>query len=97
MEMVRLEETRKKPVPPSPGTAARNFKEFQTLKVEVPVRNRSLRPPKCCPHPTKANHSSLMSPQKSAVTPKRLAALMSLIKSPSNATPVMASPTKIPA
>lgn len=48
--------------------------------------------------PTKANHhGSLMSPQKCSVTPKRLSALMSPIKSPSKATPVTASPTKVPA
>ncbi|EDS33520.1 DNA replication factor Cdt1 [Culex quinquefasciatus] len=100
MEKVRLEETRKKPVPPSPGTAARNLKEFQTLEVEVPVSpQKPFASPTKMLHrtPTKANHSSLMSPQKSAVTPKRLAALMSPIKSPSKATPVTASPTKVPA
>ncbi|EDS27957.1 DNA replication factor Cdt1 [Culex quinquefasciatus] len=41
--------------------------------------------------PTKANHSSLMSPQKSAVTLKRLATLMP----PSKVTPVTTIPTKL--
>lgn len=100
MEKVRLEETRKKPVPPSPGTAARNLKEFQTLEVEVPVSpQKAFSSPTKLLHrtPTKASHSSLMSPQKSTVTPKRLSALMSPIKTPSAATPVTASPTKLPA
>lgn len=98
LEKVRLEENRKAPVPPSPTTAARNLKEFQTLEVEVPG---SPQMPFASPTktfhrtPTKANHSSLMSPQK-GVTPKRLSALMSPIKEPS-ATPVTASPTKVPA
>lgn len=100
MEKIRLEETRKKPVPPSPGTAARNLKEFQTLEVEVPVSpQKPFASPTKLLHrtPTKANHGSLMSPQKSTITPKRLSALMSPIKSPSKATPVTASPTKVPA
>ncbi|EDS31899.1 DNA replication factor [Culex quinquefasciatus] len=87
MENVRLE-TRKKPVPPSPGTATRNLKKFRTLEVEVPKQFASptqmLRST-----PTKANHSSLMSPQKSAVTLKRLATLMSPIKPPSKVTPLL--------
>ncbi|XP_055603634.1 DNA replication factor Cdt1 isoform X2 [Uranotaenia lowii] len=99
MEKVRLEETKQKPVPPSPSTAARNLKEFQSLEVEVPVSPQKVftSPTKMLHRtPTKAAHSSLMSPHK-AVTPKRLSALMSPIKEPTTASPVTASPTKVPA
>ncbi|XP_055628887.1 DNA replication factor Cdt1 isoform X2 [Toxorhynchites rutilus septentrionalis] len=99
MEKVRLENSKIAPVPPSPTTAARNLKEFQTLEVEVPVsplKAAFISPTKMFHRtPTKANHSSLMSPQKT-ITPKKLSLLMSPIKEPS-ATPVTASPTKVPA
>lgn len=98
MEKARLSDTKKVAVPPSPSTAARNLKEFQKLEVEVPVSpQKPFTSPTKMLHrtPQKANHSSLMSPQK-MVTPKRLSTLMSPIKEPS-ATPVSASPTKLPA
>ncbi|XP_058464638.1 DNA replication factor Cdt1 isoform X2 [Malaya genurostris] len=91
-------ETKKPVVPPSPTTAARNLKEFQTLEVEVPMSPQKLftSPTKTLHRtPTKASHNSLMSPTKN-VTPKRLSTLMSPIKEPLP-TPVMASPTKLPA
>ncbi|XP_058833126.1 DNA replication factor Cdt1 isoform X2 [Topomyia yanbarensis] len=94
----RLDTNKKPLVPPSPKTAARNLKEFQTLEVEVPVSPQKpfMSPTKTLHRtPTKASHSSLMSPTKN-VTPKRLSALMSPIKEPSP-TPIMASPTKLPA
>lgn len=38
LEKIRLENSKPVPVPPSPTTAARNLKEFQTIEVEVPMR-----------------------------------------------------------
>ncbi|XP_055531823.1 DNA replication factor Cdt1 isoform X2 [Wyeomyia smithii] len=99
MRNKQIEASNKKPtVPPSPTTAARNLKQFQTLEVEVPISPQKMftSPTKTLHRtPTKAHHSSLMSPTKN-VTPKRLSALMSPIKEPSP-TPVAASPTKVPA
>uniref|UniRef100_A0A0P6JSN4 Putative dna replication factor cdt1 like protein n=1 Tax=Aedes aegypti TaxID=7159 RepID=A0A0P6JSN4_AEDAE len=99
LEKVRLEDNVwKPPVPPSPTTAARNLKEFERLEVEVPVSpQKPFASPTKTLHrtPTKASHSALMSPRKQ-VTPKRLSSLMSPIKEPT-ATPVTASPTKVPA
>ncbi|XP_053686735.1 DNA replication factor Cdt1 [Sabethes cyaneus] len=99
MASKRTDTSNRKPtVPPSPGTAARNLKQFQTLEVEVPISpQKQFTSPTKTLHrtPTKAHHNSLMSPSKN-VTPKRLSTLMSPIKEPS-ATPVTASPTKLPA
>lgn len=39
MASKRMDTSNRKPiVPPSPGTAARNLRQFQTLEVEVPIR-----------------------------------------------------------
>ncbi|XP_019557937.3 DNA replication factor Cdt1 isoform X2 [Aedes albopictus] len=99
LEKVRQEDNWKAPVPPSPTTAARNLKEFERLEVEVPVSpQKPFASPTKALHrtPTKASHNALLSPRKQ-VTPKRLSSLMSPIKEPSTATPVTASPTKVPA
>lgn len=98
LEKVRQEDNFKPPVPPSPTTAARNLKEFERFEVEVPVSpQKPFASPTKNLHrtPTKAHNSSLLSPRKQ-VTPKRLSSLMSPIKEPT-ATPVTASPTKVPA
>ncbi|XP_065082108.1 DNA replication factor Cdt1 isoform X2 [Ochlerotatus camptorhynchus] len=98
LQKTRQEDNWKPPVPPSPTTAARNLKQFEKFEVEVPVSpQKPFASPIKTQHrtPTKANHSSLMSPRKQ-LTPKRLTSLMSPIKEPT-ATPVTASPTKVPA
>ncbi|KAL1378474.1 hypothetical protein pipiens_015561 [Culex pipiens pipiens] len=82
---VRLEETRKKPVPRNPGTAARNLTEFQTLVVEVSKPIAS---------PTKMLHQG--QPQLANV-PGRHAEAPGHVDEPSKVTPVTTSPTKVPA
>ncbi|XP_058066761.1 DNA replication factor Cdt1 [Anopheles bellator] len=77
--------------------ASKNLKEFASLEMEVMVSPKKTftTPTKMLKTPTK-NSTNMNSATKN-VTPTRHSALMSPIKDPSAATPVTASPKKVPA
>ncbi|XP_049547200.1 DNA replication factor Cdt1 [Anopheles darlingi] len=95
MEQERLEGKQPLKAPASPSTAAKNLKEFNSLEVEVMVSPKKtyMSPTKILKTPTK----SAASPSKNITPKSRLAELMSPIKEASAATPIMASPKKVPA
>ncbi|XP_035793071.1 DNA replication factor Cdt1-like isoform X2 [Anopheles albimanus] len=95
MERERLEGKQQLKPPASPGTAAKNLKEFNSLEVEVMVSPKKtfMSPTKMLKTPTK----NAASPSKNVTPKSRLSELMSPIKDASAATPIMASPKKVPA
>ncbi|XP_050096468.1 DNA replication factor Cdt1 isoform X2 [Anopheles aquasalis] len=95
MERERLEGKQQLKAPASPGTAAKNLKQFNSLEVEVMVSPKKtfMSPTKILKTPTK----NAASPSKNITPKSRLSELMSPIKEASAATPIMASPKKVPA
>ncbi|XP_052860608.1 DNA replication factor Cdt1 [Anopheles cruzii] len=99
-EIKRLQKQRLegKPKPAANAeTVSKNLKEFTSLEMEVMVSPKKTftSPTKMLKTPTK--NSTNMSSATKNVTPTRHSALMSPIKDPSAATPVTASPKKVPA